>query len=86
MIRCPPPVRQSANLEMVAVDGDIVGVNGDGVATGDGGRQVPAQAPGALSADGGGQRVDKAGAVFIAAGMCCAGCGEQAAEDEKQDE
>src|SRR5690554_709525 len=57
---------QSADPEVIAVDGDVVGGDGDGVAVGDVGRQVLAQAPGALGADGRGQGVDEPGAVVVA--------------------
>src|SRR5690606_6978982 len=44
---------KAADLEIVAVEGDVVGSDGDGVAAGDSGAQVLAQAPGALGGNGG---------------------------------
>src|SRR5690606_37962168 len=58
--------RQPADLEAVAVDGDVVGGNGDGIAGGDVGGQVLVQAPDALGVDGGGQRADVIDAGIVA--------------------
>src|SRR5690606_27482475 len=62
------PRSQAADLEIVAVDGDVVGVDPDGTTACDGGAQVLVQAPHALGGDGGGQRIDEAGAVVVALG------------------
>ena len=62
------PRGQAAQLEVVAVERDVVGGDGDGHATAEGGAQVMAQAPGALGADQGGQGVDEPRAVVVAPG------------------
>src|SRR5690606_12163047 len=69
---------QPADLEIVAVDGDVVGGDGDGRSAGDRGAQVLLQAPRALGGDRGGQRIDEAGAVVVALG------GKGAARDSGQ--
>src|SRR5690606_28709225 len=75
---------QAADLETVAVDGDVVGGDGDGVAEGDVGGQVLAQAPHALFGNGGGHRVDEAGAGVVGfRGLGRRRGGQQAAEQQQ---
>src|SRR5690606_1672914 len=59
--------RQPADLEAVAVDGDVVGGNGDGIAGGDVGGQVAVQAPRALGGNRGGQAADVVVAAAVVA-------------------
>src|SRR5690606_27990692 len=61
---CDGPVTggQPADLVAVAVDGHIVGGDGDRIAGGDCGGQVVAQAPHPLGGDRGGDRIDEAAA------------------------
>src|SRR5690606_23651576 len=59
---------EPAELEVVAVDGDIVGVDRDRRAGVDAGGQVVAQAPHALGRDARRERVDVAGATVETVG------------------
>jgi hypothetical protein len=78
------PGRQFTDLEIVAVDGDVVGVDRDGATAGIGRALVLAQAPHALLADHGRQRVDEAAAVVVALGGYRAVAADGAEEEDRQ--
>src|SRR5207344_3245363 len=65
---CSRARRESTDLEIVAIDRDVVGGDGDGLAAGDGGGQVLFETPRALGADRRRQRRDETGAVVVAFG------------------
>ncbi len=74
---------QATQLEAVAIDGDVVGVDLDGAADGNGRAEVLAQAPGALAVDDGGYRIDEPGTRRMGLGLGGQGRKQQGAEQKR---